>query len=112
AHTEVYVMNKLMQSLSALGVSATLVSPNLSAEATENSIPESKGTNAVIIDKGNNYNLSNRVRADDKEDSELTHKISVDGNINTEKEGKYKIEYTVEDSEGATNKSVRYIEVK
>ena len=35
-------MNKLMQSLSALGVSATLVSPNLSAEATENSIPELK----------------------------------------------------------------------
>ena len=105
-------MNKLMQSLSALGVSATLVSPNLSAEATENSIPELKGTNDVIIDKGNNYSLLNGVRAYDKEDGDLTHKISVDGNINTEKEGKYKIEYTVEDSEGATNKSVRYIEVK
>ncbi|EGQ3766987.1 DUF5011 domain-containing protein, partial [Staphylococcus pseudintermedius] len=29
-------MNKILQSLSALGVSATLVSPNLNAEATTN----------------------------------------------------------------------------
>ncbi|NQE00338.1 immunoglobulin-like domain-containing protein, partial [Staphylococcus xylosus] len=29
-----------------------------------------------------------------------------------EKTGKYKIEYKVEDSDGATNKSIRYIEVK
>src|SRR5699024_933852 len=112
AHTEVYVMNKLLQSLSALGVSATLVSPNLSAEATENSIPELKGTNDIVIDKGNNYNLLNGVRAYDKEDGDLTHKIIVDGQINTDKKGKYKVEYKVEDSEGATNKSVRYIEVK
>lgn len=105
-------MNKLLQSLSALGVSATLVSPNLSAEATENSIPELKGTNDIVIDKGNNYNLLNGVRAYDKEDGDLTHKIIVDGQINTGKKGKYKVEYKVEDSEGATNKSVRYIEVK
>ncbi|MCY1037990.1 DUF5011 domain-containing protein [Staphylococcus nepalensis] len=105
-------MNKLLQSLSALGVSATLVSPNLSAEATENSIPKLKGTNDIVIDKGNNYNLLNGVRAYDKEDGDLTHKIIVDGQINTDKKGKYKVEYKVEDSEGATNKSVRYIEVK
>ena len=42
-------MNKLIQSLSAIGVSATLVSPNLSAEATDNSIPELKGTNDTRI---------------------------------------------------------------
>ena len=29
-------MNKLIQSLSALGVSATLVTPNLNAQATSN----------------------------------------------------------------------------
>lgn len=32
-------MNKLLQSLSALGVSATLVTPNLNAEATTNTEP-------------------------------------------------------------------------
>ena len=35
-------MNKLLQSLSALGVSATLVTPNLNAEATTNTEPQLK----------------------------------------------------------------------
>lgn len=69
-------MNKLIQSLSAIGVSATLVSPNLSAEATDNSIPELKGTNDTIIDKGEEYNLLNGVHAYDKEDGDLTQKKS------------------------------------
>ncbi|WP_270915074.1 DUF5011 domain-containing protein [Staphylococcus saprophyticus] len=105
-------MNKLIQSLSAIGVSATLVSPNLSAEATDNSIPELKGTNDTIIDKGEEYNLLNGVHAYDKEDGDLTHKIKVDGNVNINQAGKYKIEYKVEDSNGVSSKSIRYIEVK
>lgn len=105
-------MNKLIQSLSAIGVSATLVSPNLSAEATDNSIPELKGTNDTIIDKGEEYNLLNGVHAYDKEDGDLTHKIKVDGNVNINQAGKYKIEYKVEDSNSASSKSIRYIEVK
>ncbi|PTJ56870.1 DUF5011 domain-containing protein [Staphylococcus saprophyticus] len=105
-------MNKLIQSLSAIGVSATLVSPNLSAEATDNSIPELKGTNDTIIDKGEEYNLLNGVHAYDKENGDLTHKIKVDGNVNINQAGKYKIEYKVEDSNGASSKSIRYIEVK
>ncbi len=36
-------MNKLLQSLSAIGVSATLVTPHLNAEATTNTIPSFKG---------------------------------------------------------------------
>ena len=43
-------MNKLIQSLSALGVSATLVTPNLSAEATTHS-PELRGVNDIVIEK-------------------------------------------------------------
>ncbi|PTE43718.1 DUF5011 domain-containing protein [Staphylococcus equorum] len=105
-------MNKLIQSLSALGVSATLVSPNLSAEATDNSTPELIGTNDTIIEKGEDYNLLNGVSAFDKEDGDLTHKITVDGDINTNKTGKYKVEYKVEDSDGAVKKSIRYVEVK
>jgi len=42
-------MHKLLQSLSALGVSATLVTPNLNAEATDNSVPELKGVEDAII---------------------------------------------------------------
>ena len=48
----------------------------------------------------------------DKEDGDLTHKIKVDGNVNINQAGKYKIEYKVEDSNGASSKSIRYIEVK
>ena len=78
-------MNKLLQSLSALGVSATLVTPNLSAEATDNSIPELKGTKDTIIHKGDAYQPLKGVRAFDKEDGDLTHKITVDGDIDTSK---------------------------
>lgn len=49
--TEVNLMNKLIQSLSALGVSATLVTPNLSAEATTNHSPELRGVNDIVIEK-------------------------------------------------------------
>ena len=48
--TEVNLMNKLIQSLS-LGVSATLVTPNLSAEATTNHSPELRGVNDIVIEK-------------------------------------------------------------
>ncbi|PTI69544.1 DUF5011 domain-containing protein [Staphylococcus succinus] len=105
-------MNKLLQSLSALGVSATLVTPNLSAEATDNSIPELKGIKDTVIEKGDDYNLLNGVSAFDKEDGDLTDKITISGNIDTNKPGQYKVEYKVEDSSGATDKSIRYIEVK
>lgn len=105
-------MNKLLQSLSALGVSATLVTPNLSAEATDNSIPELKGTKDTIIHKGDAYQPLKGVRAFDKEDGDLTHKITVDGDIDTSKPGKYKVVYKVEDSDGAIGKSIHYIEVK
>ena len=56
-------MNKLIQSLSALGVSATLVTPNLSAEATTNHSPELRGVNDIVIEKGQNYNLLNGISA-------------------------------------------------
>ncbi|PAX02235.1 DUF5011 domain-containing protein [Staphylococcus epidermidis] len=82
-------MNKLLQSLSALGVSATLVTPNLNAEATTNTEPQLKG-----------------------EDGDLTHKIKIDGQVDTSKAGKYKVKYQVTDSDGAEKTSIRNIEVK
>ncbi|HDC6111197.1 TPA: DUF5011 domain-containing protein [Staphylococcus aureus] len=82
-------MNKLLQSLSALGVSATLVTPNLNADATTNTTPQIKGA-----------------------DGDLTDKIKVDGQIDTSKSGKYQIKYHVTDSDGAIKISTRYIEVK
>ena len=54
-------MNKLIQSLSALGVSATLVTQNLSAEATSNHTPQLKGVNDIVIEKGQDYNVLNGI---------------------------------------------------
>ena len=78
-------MNKLLQSLSALGVSATLVTPNLNAEATTNTEPQLRGVNDIVIEKGQDYNLLNGISAYDKEDGDLTHKIKVDGQVDTSK---------------------------
>ena len=78
-------MNKLLQSLSALGVSATLVTPNLNAEATTNTEPQLKGVNDIVIEKGQEYNLLKGISAYDKEDGDLTHKIKIDGQVDTSK---------------------------
>lgn len=104
-------MNKLLQSLSALGVSATLVTPNLNAEATTNTEPQLKGVNDIVIEKGQEYNLLKGISAYDKEDGDLTHKIKIDGQVDTSKAGKYKVKYQVTDSDGAEKTSIRNIEV-
>ncbi|EKU47763.1 DUF5011 domain-containing protein [Staphylococcus massiliensis] len=104
-------MNKLLQSLSAIGVSATLVSPNLNAEATSNSIPQIKGVEDGVIELGENFNLRNGISAYDKEDGDLTDKIKINGHVDTDKPGKYKITYEVRDSDGATDLHTRFIEV-
>ena len=105
-------MNKLLQSLSALGVSATLVTPNLNAEATTNTEPQLKGVNDIVIEKGQEYNILKGISAYDKEDGDLTHKIKIDGQVDTSKAGKYKVKYQVTDSDGAEKTSIRNIEVK
>ena len=102
-------MNKLLQSLSALGVSATLVTPNLNAEATTNTEPQLRGVNDIVIEKGQDYNLLKGISAYDKEDGDLTHKIKVDGQVDTSKAGKYEVKYIVTDSDGAEQTSTRYL---
>ena len=95
-------MNKLLQSLSALGVSATLVTPNLNADATTNTTPQIKGANDIVIKKGQDYNLLNGISAFDKEDGDLTNKISLNGSVDTSNAGSYKINYSVTDSKNKT----------
>ena len=48
----------------------------------------------------------------DKEDGDLTHKIKIDGNVDTTKSGTYEVKYKVTDSDGAQKISVRNIKVK
>lgn len=46
--------------------------------------------NDIVIEKGQNYNLLNGISAYDKEDGDLTHKITVDGHVDTSKVGNIK----------------------
>ena len=104
-------MNKLLQSLSAIGVSATLVTPNLSVEATSNTVPSIKGIEDTIVEVGKTYNPLAGVTAFDKEDGDLTDKIKVNGHFDTSTKGTYQLEYQVMDSDGAIEKSSRVIKV-
>ncbi|AVP36728.1 DUF5011 domain-containing protein [Staphylococcus felis] len=104
-------MKKLLQSLSAIGVSATLVTPNLSAEATTNTIPSIKGPDYTVLQVGQTCNPLEGVSAYDKEDGDLTDKIKVNGYVDTSKQGVYELEYQVTDSNGAMQKSQRTIKV-
>ncbi|MBA8759368.1 immunoglobulin-like domain-containing protein [Staphylococcus coagulans] len=104
-------MNKLLQSLSAIGVSATLVTPHLNAEATTNTIPSFKGIKDSVIQVGEKYNPLEGVTAFDKEDGDLTDKIKVNGHIDTSKQGTYELQYQVADSNGAIETSSRVIKV-
>ncbi|ARJ51503.1 immunoglobulin-like domain-containing protein [Staphylococcus lutrae] len=104
-------MNKLLQSLSALGVSASLVSPNLCVEATTNDSPSIKGTHDEVVKLGDAYNPLHGVFAFDKEDGDLTDKITVNGHIDTSKQGVYQLQYQVTDSDGMTGKTSRTVQV-
>ncbi|MBI5975405.1 DUF5011 domain-containing protein [Staphylococcus canis] len=104
-------MKKILQSLSAIGVSATLVTPHLSAEATTNTIPSIKGADHLTLKVGQSYHPLEGVSAYDKEDGDLTDKIQVNGFVDTSTRGIYQLEYKVIDSDGATQTSTRTIEV-
>ena len=105
------MMNKLIQSLTVLGVSATLVTPSLTANATGNSLPEIKGVEGDVVEKGSDYDLLKGIKAFDKEDGDLTKKIKVTGDVDTSKLGKYKVQYKVTDSDGAYRTKWHYVYV-
>ena len=68
--------------------------------------------NDIIIEKGEDYNLLQGISAYDKEDGDLTHKIKIDGDVDTTKSGTYEVKYKVTDSDGAQKTSIRNIKVK
>lgn len=65
-----------------------------------NEAPVLKGVNNTTIKVGDSFDKMAGVTASDKEDGDLTSKIKIDGNVDTEKAGEYKLTYSVEDSQG------------
>ena len=66
-----------------------------------NSAPTITGVKDQTIKVGESFDPKAGVSANDKEDGDLTSKIEIDGKVDTDKVGKYKLTYTVEDSKGA-----------
>ena len=82
--------------------SATItVVPKIEDGIVINSAPTITGVKDQTIKVGESFDPKAGVSAKDKEDGDLTSKIKIDGKVDTNKVGKYKLTYTVEDSKGA-----------
>lgn len=68
------------------------------------------GNNVINVFQGYDY-FENGYKAIDNCDSDLTDKISIEGNVNTKIVGTYYINYTVSDSSGNTTKVTRTVNV-
>ncbi|WP_283591405.1 glycosyl hydrolase family 18 protein [Clostridium butanoliproducens] len=77
-----------------------------------NTAPILKGIENKKIFIGETFDAMEGVIAIDKEDGNLTDKIIVTGNVDTNIAGEYKLIYTVEDSEGLVTTKERIITVK
>ena len=79
----------------------------------DNSKPEIKlkGNDTVYVVKGSKYEESGAT-ASDNCDGDLTKGISIEGNVNTKKNGTYEVKYSVKDSNGNENTVVRKVIVQ
>lgn len=77
------------------------VLPKIEDGLVINSAPTIAGVKDQTIKVGESFNPKTGVSAKDKEDGDLTSKIKIEGKVDTNKVGKYKLTYSVEDSKGA-----------
>ena len=70
-----------------------------------------KGEETIYITKGSSYSDSGAT-ASDNCDGDLTENISVEGKVNTKKNGTYEIKYSVKDASGNENIVVRKVIVQ
>lgn len=74
---------------------------------TPQNAPTLTGVNDKTIKVGDSFDPLSGVKASDKTDGDLTSKIKVSGTVDTSKEGKYEITYSVTNSKGLeTTKTV------
>lgn len=74
--------------------------------------PVISGAEDIIINRGDKFDKLAGIKAEDKEDGILTNKIIVDGEVDTNKAGKYTLTYTVTDSANNTVTVSRVITVR
>ena len=74
----------------------------VSEKSTTNTAPVISGVSNKQINKGDIFNPLAGITASDKEDGDLTNKITVKGTVDTSKVGSYELTYSVSDSKGLT----------
>ena len=79
-----------------------VLKPTPTPEANENSAPEINGIANRTLKVGEAFDPMAGVTATDKEDGDLTSKISVSGPVDTSTPGSYKVNYSVTDSKNKT----------
>ena len=121
AMTSFWSMNRDAMLESNQGVSTQYEFTNIfKAFGTTNENPNPEGNTAPVfsgvtnktITVGDTFDVLAGVTATDKEDGDLTSKIQVDGNVDTNKVGAYTVTYTVSDSKGLTTTATRVITVQ
>ena len=77
----------------------------------ENTAPVLNGVKDIEIKVGDKFDPMKGITANDKEDGDLTSKIKVSGKVDTNKEGKYTLTYSVTDSQGLKAEAKRVVTV-
>ncbi|PGD48906.1 S-layer protein [Bacillus toyonensis] len=81
-------------------------------EETKDETPVLKVPSETTITEGDKFNPMKDVSATDKEDGDITSKITYSGDQGIDKEGTYKIQYVIEDSKGHRVIKLRTVIVK
>ncbi|WP_252197028.1 M60 family metallopeptidase [Bacillus toyonensis] len=81
-------------------------------EETKDETPVLKVPSETTITEGDKFNPMKDVSATDKEDGDLTDKVTVDGKVDTTKPGTYVLTYTVKDSAGHLATQTQTVTVK
>lgn len=72
----------------------------ISSKYDTNHIPVIRNVYTARVKEGSNFNEMQGISAYDTEDGDLTSKIEVSGNVDTNTNGQYELNYHVEDSQG------------
>ncbi|MFV1457614.1 immunoglobulin-like domain-containing protein, partial [Bacillus mycoides] len=84
----------------------------VNAKPVEDVAPVLNVPTETTITEGDSFDPMAKVKATDKEDGDITSKVTYEGSVNTNREGTYKIRYTVKDSAGHIVTAIQTVTVK
>lgn len=116
AMTSFWSMNRDAQLTPNEGVTSQYEFTNIfkefgSAPTDTDRKPVIVGAENITVNKGDKFDPMTGVTANDKEDGDLTSKIKILGNVDVNKEGEYKLTYSVTDNFGNISTVTRVVNV-